>query len=251
MIQVEPAQYHTFIPCAERTAANRVYPRSIAEGRQSGAIFADLPEAPRCVLFWHYCGFAYLSGAVSDALLDEIEADICHRDRRRMVLITDDEAVARYLQDRQDAVTTRLEYEYGGDSVTSRMPAGIRLERIDAGNLKRISGRIVPAFSWDGDSFLRGGFGYAAFDGDTFCGVAFSAAVSDDEVDIGVEVSADHRGRGIATALVHRMCEDTIEQGKRPVWAHGEGNLASRATALACGFVQRKINWCASLKQAE
>ena len=168
-----------------------------------------------------------------------------------MVLITDDEAVARYLQDRQDAVTTRLEYEYGGDSVTSRMPAGIRLERIDAGNLKRISGRIVPAFSWDGDSFLRGGFGYAAFDGDTFCGVAFSAAVSDDEVDIGVEVSTDHRGRGIASALVHRMCEETIEQGKRPVWAHGEGNLASRATALACGFVQRKINWCASLKQAE
>ena len=251
MIQVEPAQYHTFIPCAERTAANRVYPRSIAEGRQSGSIFADLPEAPECVLFWHYCGFAYLSGVVSEILLDEIAVDICRRDRRHMVLITDDDAVLRWLTDRQYAVARRIEYEYGGTGRGSRMPAGIRMERIDAGNLKRITGRIVPAFSWEGDGFLRGGFGYAAFDGDAFCGVAFSAAVSDDEVDIGVEVSADHRGRGIATALVHRMCEDTIEQGKRPVWAHGEGNLASRATALACGFVQRKINWCASLKQAE
>ena len=251
MIQAAPTQHFSFLPWAERSASNRVYPLSIAEGLQSGTIFADLREAPTSVLFWHYCGFAYLSGAVSDDLLDEIASDICRQDRRRMVLITDDDTVARWLRDHQYAVARRIEYEYGGSGGTSQMPLGIRIERIDGSNLPRITGRIVPAFSWEEDRFLRSGFGYAAFEGDAFCGVAFSAAVSSSQVDIGVEVRADHQGRGIATALVHRMCREALALGKKPVWAHAERNLASMRTALRCEFVPRKMNWYACLKQAE
>lgn len=250
MTEASPNRYRDLIPWAEGVRANRVYPLSIAEGRQSGAIFLDRPEAPTCAVFWHGCGFAYISGDASEALLEELAADLCRRYRRRMVLITDDEIALRWLRQKQYAVARRIEYEYAGGPA-GPAPTGVRLERIDERNLPRITGRIVPAFSWEGDRFLQGGFGYAALDGDEVCGAAFSAAVSSKEVDIGVEVRADHRRRGIAGALVRRMCEEILAQGKRPVWAHGEGNLASRATALACGFTERKINRYACLKQAE
>ncbi len=81
----------------------------------------------------------------------------------------------------------------------------------------------------------------ASIDG-VCCGSAFSSAVSAYEVDIGVEVNPDHQGRGMATVLVRRMCEEIISQGRKPVWAHAESNTASMRTALKSGFIQKKIN---------
>ena len=49
-----------------------MYPLSIAENRQYGDIFVDNVIDPHSVLFWHYCGFAYLTGEASDTVLKEI-----------------------------------------------------------------------------------------------------------------------------------------------------------------------------------
>jgi len=72
-------------------------------------------------------------------------------------------------------------------------------------------------------------------------------AVSSEEVDIGVEVDPSYRGQGIASALALKMCEEIINMGKKPVWAHAESNVGSMHTALKCGFIQKKINWCCSI----
>lgn len=51
---------------------DKVYPRSIVEGIQDGDVFVDDIENPAMVLFWHYCGFAYIAGTCDDQFLHEI-----------------------------------------------------------------------------------------------------------------------------------------------------------------------------------
>ena len=74
MIRVEPGK--EYITWAKRNTCNHVYPLSIAENRQYGDIFVDNVIDPHSVLFWHYCGFAYLTGEASDAVLKEITEEI-------------------------------------------------------------------------------------------------------------------------------------------------------------------------------
>jgi len=57
------------IEYAKECTANRVYPLSIATGTQEGDIYIN---GKGCVLFWHYCGFAYISGDVSTVFLEEV-----------------------------------------------------------------------------------------------------------------------------------------------------------------------------------
>jgi hypothetical protein len=55
---------------ARNCTSNTVYPLSIEEGFQDGnVIFSDDSKA---ALFWHYCGFAYLSGRVEESFLEKI-----------------------------------------------------------------------------------------------------------------------------------------------------------------------------------
>jgi GNAT superfamily N-acetyltransferase len=251
MVQIEPIRYKQFISWANRSPCNRVYPLSITEGRQSGAIYVDALETPRSVLFWHYCGFAYISGAVTESLLEEITADICHQSKRRMVLITDDAFAKDWLIRRGYRIADRIEYEYAGGGTRRVAHTKIDIQRIDEDNLHRITGRIVPAFSWEEERFLKDGFGYVVFERGAFCGAAFSAALCSKEVDIGVEVHPDYRQRGIATALVGRMCNEIVSQGKKPVWAHAAHNTGSMRTAARCGFVRKRINMYSCLKQGE
>ncbi len=249
MIRVEPVQFHEYIPWAERCTSNRVYPLSIAQRRQSGEIYADRQGDAEQVLFWHCCGFAYISGAVSDSLMEETASEICRRSGRRMVLITDSAEAVRWLNEKQIETGKRIEYAYAESGLPEAVLPGIRIVKIGENNIDRITGRIVPAFSWEKERFLQDGFGYIAFYGEEYCGVVFSATVSSDEVDIGVEVRPDYRGRGIAAALVQTMCGEILSKGKKPVWAHAEHNLLSMRTAEKCGFVPRKINYYAILKR--
>lgn len=251
MIRVSENDFSKYISWAMNCSSNQVYPLSITEGIQSGDIYVDAPENPGMVLFWHYCGFAYISGVASRKNLEEIEKDICHKNKRRMLLITDDDFVLRFFSNSGKEIGRRIEYEYTGGSSINGQIHGIDIRRIDAENISAINGKITPSFSWEDSEFLNRGIGYAAFDHDRFCSVAFSAAMSSVEIDIGVEVSPLYRGRGIATTLVREMCVEIISQGKRPVWAHAEQNVGSMRTAIRSGFVQKKVNGTICLKKAE
>ena len=240
MLKVEAGK--EYITWAERNTSNRVYPLSIAEKTQYGDVFVDDISDPHTVLFWHYCGFAYLTGEVSDKILNEIIEEIRTQNKRRMILITDDQSVVSFMEERGFNTSKRIEYEYAGiPSADGKYD--FEINKINSENIDSIKGRIIPSFSWEKDQFLRNGFGYIAEIDGRCCGVAFSAAVSKDEVDIGVEVDEQCRGKGIASALALRMCDEIIRSGKKPVWAHAETNTGSMKTALKCGFVQKKINW--------
>ena len=249
MRRVFESEYLNYVPWAQANTANRVYPCSIAEGFQSGNIYVNEGADVETVLFWHDCGFAYISGTVSERILREILNDVCHQDKRRMLLITDADPAVRFFQQEGVEIGRRIEYEYAGQIDNTNMNIDIR--KIDSDNIHTITGRIIPSFSWKETEFLNNGCGCIAFDHERYCGTALSAAVSSEEIDIGVEVDPDYRGRGIATALVQKMCVEVISQGKKPVWAHAATNAGSLHTALRCGFIRKKENSMIRLKQAE
>ncbi len=232
-----------YIEYAKQTSSNRVYPLSIAEGYQSGDIINDV----QCVMFWHCCGFAYLSGKVTEPFLNSICEDYFRKEtKRRFVLITDDEKVIQFFEEKDGLVLDqRKEYSFGNDATFSEenFHTDLRIEKIDASNIKAIQGRIIPVFSWESDEeFLKKGFGYVAMDGDKYAAVAFSAAVSSEEVDIGVETNEAYRNRGLAKILARYMIREISADGKTPVWAHAAGNTASMRTALGVGFKEIHCN---------
>ena len=245
MRKINEKEYEEYGSWARENTANRVYPCSITEGFQSGEVYVNDDPDVEAVFFWHYCGFGYISGHASDAFLQDIYSEmISSRNGRRLVLITADDDVTAFFQDKNTVIDSRAEYAYshrGGFDVADE--SEYRIERITRENVSMIEGRIIPSFSWESsEQFLKEGFGYIALDQEQVCAVAFSAAVSSMEIDIGVETHEDYRRKGLAAILTGRMCEHIAAIGKRPVWACSTMNKGSMSTALKCGFVQDRVN---------
>ena len=240
-------EYKTYINniiYAKKCSSNRVYPLSIAEGFQDGDIIPDDENETKAVLFWHYAGFAYLSGEISNDFMERIYGEYFCKDlERRFILITDDQEVIRFFSEKEGLeFDKRVEYQFGKASHKKDI-CDYEIKRIDSFIYDLINGRIIPTFSWSSkEQFLERGFGYAALDGERVAAVAFSAAVSSDEVDIGVETDEQYRHQGLAMALTERMCQETLKMGKKPVWAHAISNEGSRRTAISVGFVEEKVN---------
>lgn len=243
--EIDRSKYKEYIEYARECKSNRVFPMSIVTGAQDGEIYTD---DKGCILFWHYCGFAYIFGNVSPEVLEAIYQKFLVPDtKRRFLLITDSEIVSKYYSSRElFRIDKRIEYSHCGmPDVLPELDDRFVFERITSGNIGDIRGRIIPSFSWkDSDTFLRNGFGLLARsreDG-TIAAVAFSSAVSPEEVDIGVETAEAHRNHGLASYLAYRMCEEIIQLGRKPVWAHVETNTGSQKTALSVGFKPCGIN---------
>ena len=243
--KIDRSEYTEYLKYARGCTANRVYPVSIATGTQDGDIYI---AGQGCVLFWHYCGFAYISGNCSVDVLEKVYQEFLVSDtERRFLLITDSKYISEYCSDRELLqVDKRIEYTHSGSLDNPPiLDDGFIVEYITADNIGDIQGRITPSFSWnDSDMFLRNGFGFMARskeDG-SFAAVAFSSAVGPEEVDIGVETAETYRYHGLASYLAYKMCEEIIRQGRRPVWAHAETNTGSQKTALGVGFKPIGIN---------
>ncbi len=244
MKKIAPEHYSDYILWAEKSPCSRVYPLSIAEGTQEGDIYVSDPDDREAVLFWHCCGFAYISGSPSERFLLQLSREVCYENSRRLLLMAEDDFTVEFFKSRGLKTGTRIEYCYksGGDKLLQTESVGKSIIRIDQNNFKLLSGRITPHFSWPCmDQFLRRGFGFLALQDGRYCGNAFSAAVSSDEVDIGVEITPESRGKGLATLLAIRMCVEILRQGKKPVWGHAETNIGSMHTAIKCGFLKNKV----------
>ena len=252
MRTIDAAHHGKYIAAALANTANRVYPLSIAEGVQAGDIFVNDPEDAEAVLFWHFCGFGFITGTPSERFLRQLREEICFARSRRMILITHEEAVVRFFKAQGCGTGDRIEYGYAGSRAACERETelgSVRLTRIDSGNIGQITGKIIPAFSWESpEKFLEKSFGYAAFDGTAYCGTAFASGLSSKEADIGVEVVPEYRGRGIAAALVQKTCGEALRRGLQPVWDHHGTNVASGRTALRCGFVRKQMNTYVNVK---
>ena len=225
---------------ARNCSANAVYPMSMAEGFQDGTVISD----EDAVLFWHYAGFAYISGNPDEKFLNKIYQKYFQKEpERRFVLVTDDPKVEEFFAGKEGVrLEKRAEYRFGKLPNVAR-ECKYRTEQISETNYDRIHGKIVPDFSWASrEQFLKNGFGFVALDGEKVIAVAFSAAVSSDEVDIGIETDESYRHQGLAKTLADKICREIILEGKKPVWAHSVSNEGSKHTAESAGFVQERVN---------
>ncbi|SFC96901.1 GNAT family N-acetyltransferase [Ruminococcus albus] len=223
--------YREFIQTADKLTFGKIYPLSIAEGRQAGDIYTD----GKAVLFHHLCGFGYVAGKADDTFINGVK-DLMHNGGRRMVLFAD-EGLAEHFGE-GFAVDSRLFFEYRKPSPPKySLPEGYSLKRLNSGLISQMEGRIVPAFSWKStESFLAGGTGFCvAFEGRP-AAWAFSAAVSSGEVDIGVETAEAYRRKGLAYIVAAKTIDDILDSGRTPVWACHAGNAGSEGLAKKLGF---------------
>ena len=244
MVEVCKEDYQKYIQFAEKGICNRVYPLSIVEGNQNGQIFVDSFENPICALFWHQCGFAYISGDPIENFLSEITALIRDEKRmnnRRFLLQVYNKDWERYFG-KQTGITRAERYCFGFEK-TERLNKetvladGYVMREIDELLLPRISGNIIPPFSWDSDiDFLHKGKGFCILYGNDIAATAFSSAVSHDEIDIGIETNEKYCKCGLATILAKRMIQYILEERKIPVWECHTKNIGSRSVAEKAGF---------------
>ena len=243
MYFLSKANYSDAVEAVKKTSLDRVYPLSIAEGRQSGEIFADRAENPRCYLFWHACGFGFLAGEPNQTFLHKIAMRIqnppANEHNGRLALETENNTALETFFHAYPTIEKKEQYQFkfAGTSPSPSL-SDIEIVPIDAENYKLLAGRITPPFSWDSESqFLQNGFGFCIFHAGMFAACAFSASISRDYVDIGVETAEAFRGKGYGKRVVYRMIAEILRRGQIPLWQCSTQNKISERLAYSAGFV--------------
>lgn len=246
MIKVNPAQYSQFISHAKANECGKVYPLSIAEGRQWGEIFTDSADKCKSVLFWHHSGFAYICGEADERFLKdvyELMLDENNTNPRRFILMLNDDRAEAFFRAKDNLVTEhRYLYEYTKTQpdVNISLPEGCEIKKLDCEQLSVLRGNIVPALFWDNaDNFLKEGEGFCVVKSGDAAAWAFSAAVSSDEIDIGIETNEHYRHQGLAVIAASMMIRYALNSGKKPVWACHYTNIASQKLAEKLGFEKK------------
>lgn len=228
---------------------DKVYPLSITDGFQSGEIFTNDIEHPACYLYWHYCGFAFLAGEYDEEFIDEIK----HKIRKpseghsgRLALETGNDRALEQMLLKDSVIEKHEQYLFEFTNPVEQnapLEAGIELLAIGQNQYEKLSGHIVPAFSWESkEQFLNHGFGYCLLHHEKFIACAFSAGISNDYVDIGVETVEEYRGKGYGKIVVSKMIEEILRRGKTLVWQCHVNNAASKKLAISQGFKVRGVH---------
>ena len=241
MEKLNQTSYHSIMQQIEKTPCGTVYPLSIAEMRQYGDIYKEGDS----VLFWHYCGFAFLYGACDNLFLEAVYnmfLSSCSDLPRRFILFSANPVVIDFFRNKHDIVLgKRYSFEYPLDApfISSKIRPEYKVCQFNKDMFDNIQGRITPRFSWrDASEFLNNGMGYCVLYQEKAVSWAFSAAVSIDEIDIGIETASDYRHMGLGLATAEKMIQFCFERHKRPVWSCDANNIASQKTAEKLGFVK-------------
>lgn len=253
MQKTDYKRYSDFIHYAADNDCGKVYPLSVSQGFQYGDIFTYSANNCEAVLFWHYCGFAYLAGKPDKAFLEDVYKPMLNRNNtnsRRFILMTNDKETEIFFQSKDGVSIDRrylFEYTENKSPEFSTIPSGFEIREINSELLAEIHGGIVPLLFWESsENFLKKGKGYCVLDGKNVAAWAFSAAVSSSEIDIGVETAENYRGRGLAAAAAKMMIKYAYDVGKSPVWACHCNNAASKRLAEKIGFA--KTSECSIIK---
>lgn len=251
MQKTDHRRYSDFINYAAENDCGKVYPLSVSQGFQYGDIFTYSANNCGAVLFWHYCGFAYLAGKTDEAFLEDVYKLMLNRNNsRRFILMTDDDDTEKFFRSKDGVSMDRrylFEYTENKSPENPTVPSGFEIREINSELLAEIHGGIVPSLFWESsENFLKKGKGYCILDGKNAAAWAFSAAVSSSEIDIGVETAENYRGRGLAAAVAKMMIKYAFDVGKSPVWACHCNNAVSKRLTEKIGFV--KTSECSIIK---
>ena len=243
---IDKSKFSNYNDVAARFGCGAVFPLSVTQGYQQG----ELIELESCLLIRHYCGFGYLSAVPSQEDGERIFELMknANENGKRLLIFAENKSMTDSFSQFDVCVEDRFFYEFAQEKANvPQLPDGFELTEINAQLLEKISGRVIPASSWDSsESFLAKGKGFCAVQGETPAAWAFSSAVSDLEIDIGIETLEDFRGKGLASVVAGKMAEYVLSIGKKPTWACHGGNIASQKTAERTGF--KKVSQCKTIR---
>ena len=114
MIELEEDSYDMVKRFADINTCDKVYPFSILEGRQVGRVFVDSVNNISSVLFWHYCGFAYLTGNPTEAFLSDVSLLIKQEyepNQKRCVLQISNDNLDNYFSNVSGNVSVSINFQ--------------------------------------------------------------------------------------------------------------------------------------------
>jgi len=249
MKELEKAQYKIIQPFLNEIDFETAYPYSIVESRQHGRIFVDNVESPNTVLFWHYCGFAYLVGDTDN---NDFNFNLCRLlsgefedNQRRLILHINDNKWNEQIIDimkNMGNIYSNERYIFRFDKVQHEsqkysVPKCFSVNEINDNILAKLKGKIVPSFSWHtAEEFLQHGKGFCLIDNKNISCTAFSSGIGNRQMDIGVETNEQYRGKGLGTLVAAEMVEYASNNGYEPAWGCDVNNIASATVAKKLGF---------------
>lgn len=103
------------------------------------------------------------------------------------------------------------------------VPSEYELKEIDSSVIARDTGHIIAAeimkFWGSLDDFFEKGIGSCVFKHNVVIGTCISVFVSADEYEIGINTyAAEHRGKGLATAMAAAFINKCLSLGGTPHW---------------------------------
>ena len=241
-------------PFINEMKLEKVYPLSVLEGYQTGDMWVDSKEDPEFCMFWHRCGFAYITGKYDAEILEEIKDKMYHPlfgHSDRLVLLSEKNKVIDkiMLNDERIIRKERLRFGFNGKKYRSidlnSLTVGdyfdsfdrFALQSIDDSNYDGLIGNIVPNFSWESkEQFLRNGFGFCLMRDGRMIACAFSAAISGDYVDIGVETVEGFRNKGYGKVVAYAMIREILARKQIPIWQCNVENENSTKLGKWLGF---------------
>jgi len=133
----------------------------------------------------------------------------------------------------------------------NQIPKGFKLKRIDEKNYIKITGKIIPSFSWDTmEKFLSKGIGYCLLKDEMVVSTSFSSFISNDMIDVGIETDQNFRGQGLGVYPAAAMIMYCLENGFNPIWGTNFDNIGSRRVANKLGYEEDFYHpfYCSVLK---
>jgi hypothetical protein len=224
-------------------ASGYVYRRCLAvlDGVQAGRILTDAAATPtRAVVQETSEGTLFIGGSFDAASVAALVAELLREHDVVFGAPAGDPRLA-WMPPEPRYDGTDLDFSERDPAVDLQrlvhVPAGLRLERIDAELLERCAwgGYKVDVFG-SSAAALEHGLGYCLLDGDTVVSEAFAGPLSRGTLEMGTITHEDYRRRGLASIVCARTLLECERLGYQTWWNCTKQNLGSAAMARKLGY---------------
>jgi RimJ/RimL family protein N-acetyltransferase len=243
--------FHRTAPLFAEAWFDEPYMDAVVKGKQVGRIVVDRPDEPTAAIMFRTYEY-YIAGAVDTPLRQFIKdapaepGAFQHLYGYAPVGEAWEQAI---LADYAGTLIRipRHNYRWNGADVSGwgdRLPAGARVERIDAALAERIDQEWHETIGlfWGGyENYVRDAFGFCLLMGDELGSMASCDGYNGQIVNIGVRTAEKYRKQGLAKLTCQAFIEYALSQGIEPTWDTDGGNEPSKALARNLGFVEGRM----------
>lgn len=266
MLKIKCSQYNSVLSILSHEPIDIVHAKMVLEQKEDGEVYVDNERSPTSFLIIHNkSGFGILFGKNDNAEFNyEMKNLLLNADnkKKRIRLFvseipwkdTIERLLGNLLKYYEDVLNNnenidkfvigreRVKFNFNQQIFESNLtdfPEGFLIKRIDEKIIEKISGNVVPEFSWStSNNFLKNGIGFCLIKDGEIVSTAFSAFISDDMIDIGIETAIDYRGKGLGFYPAAEMVKFCLCNGYQPVWGCRKDNLSSSRLAKKLGFIE-------------